>query len=108
MDRPESPVEGAAVGKTLHQEERPWEPMTFAPGHGEWFSGGGHDFEANALAVPADALPGPTPAELRPAVGPRARRPRRRPIQGLEGDIGHRPEDDPRPEHLPPGRRHRC
>jgi hypothetical protein len=52
------------VGQELHQDETALEPKTFAPGHGEWFSGGGHDFEANALAVPADALPAPTPAEL--------------------------------------------
>jgi hypothetical protein len=52
------------VGQELHQDETALEPKTFAPGHGEWFSGGGHDFEANALAVPADALAVPTPAEL--------------------------------------------
>ena len=52
------------VGQELHQDETALEPKTFAPGHGEWFSGGGHDFEANALAVPADALAAATPAEL--------------------------------------------
>jgi hypothetical protein len=61
---PSGPIPGAMVGQELHQDEVALEPKTFAPGHGEWFSGGGHDFEANALAVPADALPGPTPAEL--------------------------------------------
>ena len=61
---PGGPIPGAMVGQELHQDEAALEPKTFAPGHGEWFSGGGHDFEANALAVPADALPGPTPAEL--------------------------------------------
>ena len=64
VDGPSGPVQGAMVGQELHQDEAALEPKTFAPGHGEWFSGGGHDFEANALAVPADALPGPTPAEL--------------------------------------------
>jgi hypothetical protein len=52
------------VGQELHQDETALEPKTFAPGHGEWFSGGGHDFEANALAVPAAALAVLTPAEL--------------------------------------------
>jgi hypothetical protein len=61
---PGGPILGAMVGQELHQDEAALEPKTFAPGHGEWFSGGGHDFEANALAVPADALPAPTPAEL--------------------------------------------
>jgi hypothetical protein len=42
----------------------PLEPKIFAPGYGEFFSGGGHDFEANAITVPADAASGPTPAEL--------------------------------------------
>ena len=61
---PSGPIKGAMVGEELHQDETALEPKTFTPGHGEWFSGGGHDFEANALAVPADALRTPTPAEL--------------------------------------------
>jgi hypothetical protein len=64
VNGPSGPIPGAMVGQELHQDEAALEPKTFAPGHGEWFSGGGHDFEANALAVPADALATPTPAEL--------------------------------------------
>jgi hypothetical protein len=64
VNGPSGPIQGAMVGQELHQDETALEPKTFAPGHGEWFSGGGHDFEANALSVPADALPAPTPAEL--------------------------------------------
>jgi hypothetical protein len=64
VNGPSGPIPGAIVGQELHQDETALEPKTFAPGHGEWFSGGGHDFEANALAVPADALAVPTPAEL--------------------------------------------
>jgi hypothetical protein len=64
VNGPSGPIDGAMVGQELHQDETALEPKTFAPGHGEWFSGGGHDFEANALAVPADALSAPTPAEL--------------------------------------------
>ncbi len=61
---PVGPVEGAVIGQELHQDERALEPKIFAPGYGEFFSGGDHDFEANALSVPVDALSGPTPAEL--------------------------------------------
>ena len=64
VNGPSDPIHGAMVGQELHQDETALEPKTFAPGHGEWFSGGGHDFEANALSVPADTLPAPTPAEL--------------------------------------------
>ncbi len=41
------------------------EDKTFAPGYGEFFTGGGGDLEAMALARPTDALPGPPPADLR-------------------------------------------
>jgi hypothetical protein len=64
VDGPSGPVRGAMIGLELHQDERRLEPKTFAPGYGEFFSGAAHDFEANALSVPADALPGPPPAEL--------------------------------------------
>jgi len=40
------------------------ESKTFAPGYGEFFTGGGGDVEALVLAVPTDALSGPPPAEL--------------------------------------------
>lgn len=61
---PGGPITGAMVGTELHQDEADLEPKVFAPGHAEWFSGDGHDFEANALSVPADAQPGPLPASL--------------------------------------------
>jgi hypothetical protein len=64
VDGPAGPIEGAMVGVELHQDERALEPKTFAPGHGEFYSGTPHDFEANALAVPADALSEPVPTEL--------------------------------------------
>jgi len=69
VDGPTGPVTGAMVGQELHQDENALEAKVFAPGYGEFFSGGRHDFEANALAVPADALPGPVPVELRSIVG---------------------------------------
>ena len=65
VDGPTGPVSGAIVGQELHQDEKPLEAKVFAPGYGEFFSGGGHDFEANALSVPADALPGPVPDSLK-------------------------------------------
>ena len=66
---PGGPIPGAMVGQELHQDEAALEPKTFAPGHGEWFSGGGHDFEANALAVPAEPQGG-SPSRPQPAHGP--------------------------------------
>lgn len=65
---PTGPVHGAMVGQELHQDEQALEAKVFAPGYGEFFSGGGHDFEANALSVPADARPGPVPDTLRTLV----------------------------------------
>jgi hypothetical protein len=63
VDGPTGAVEGAMIGQELHFPGSA-EDKTFAPGYGEFFSGSGSDFEAMALAVPTDALAGPTPAEL--------------------------------------------
>lgn len=41
------------------------ESKTFAPGYGEFYTSGGGDVEALALAVPTDAASEPLPAELR-------------------------------------------
>jgi hypothetical protein len=60
---PRGPVEGAMVGEELH-DDGSREDKTFAPRYGEFFTGGGGDVEALALAVPADKLPGPSPPEL--------------------------------------------
>jgi hypothetical protein len=60
---PRGPVSGALIAKELHQDgER--EDKTFAPGYGEFFTGGGGSVEALALAVPTDARRGPVPREL--------------------------------------------
>ena len=56
-------VKGVIVGQELHMEGD-FEDKTFAPGYGELRSGLGEDYEANALAVPVDALSEPLPAEL--------------------------------------------
>jgi hypothetical protein len=52
------------VGQELHLDERRLEAKYFAPGYGEFFSGGGRTYEANALAVPVDALNQPLPGDL--------------------------------------------
>jgi hypothetical protein len=57
------PVDGAIVVEELHMDGNT-EDKTFAPGYGEFYTAGGGDVEALALAVPTDALPGPVPAEL--------------------------------------------
>jgi len=57
------PVDGTLVVQELHQDAT-LEPKTFAPGYGEWTSGGGDNLEAVVLALQADALPGLPPREL--------------------------------------------
>jgi hypothetical protein len=56
-------IKGVMVGQELHMEGD-FEDKTFAPGYGELRSGLGEDYEANALAVPVDAVSEPLPAEL--------------------------------------------
>ena len=63
LDGPLGPVEGGLVVEELHLDAST-EGKTFAPGYGEFFTSGGGDVEALALAVPTDALPGPVPAGL--------------------------------------------
>jgi hypothetical protein len=63
VDGPHGPVRGAIVVHELHMDGST-EDKTFAPGYGEFLTGGGGDLEAVALAVPTDALAGPVPAEL--------------------------------------------
>jgi hypothetical protein len=60
---PTGPVKGALVGQELHMEGDV-EDKTFAPGYGEFFSGLGQDYEATALALPADAASGRAPRAL--------------------------------------------
>ena len=60
---PRGPVQGAIVTDELHLDGT-HEDKVFAPGYGEFSTGSGGDLEALALAVPTDALPGPTPAGL--------------------------------------------
>ncbi len=54
VDGPFGPVEGALRIEELHMDGAT-EEKTFAPGYGEFFTSGGGDVEALALAVPTDA-----------------------------------------------------
>jgi hypothetical protein len=63
VDGPAGPVEGAIVGRELH-DDGTYSDKVFAPGYGEFFTGHGGEVEALALAVPTDALEGSPPAEL--------------------------------------------
>ena len=62
-DGPVGPVHGVMVAEELHMEGD-FEDKTFAPGYGELRSGLGENIEANAIAIPVDALQEPVPAEL--------------------------------------------
>jgi hypothetical protein len=63
LDGPLGPIHGGLVVDELHMDGTT-EDKTFAPGYGEFYTAGGGDVEALALAVPTDAASGPTPAEL--------------------------------------------
>jgi hypothetical protein len=63
LDGPLGTVEGGLVIQELHMDGAK-EDKTFGPGYGEFFTGGGGDVEAIALAVPTDALSEPVPADL--------------------------------------------
>lgn len=60
---PKGPIEGAMIGEQLHMDGS-YSNKTFVPGYGEFVTITGTELEALALAVPMDALPGPTPPEL--------------------------------------------
>jgi hypothetical protein len=63
LDGPLGPIDGGLVVEELHMDGTT-EKKTFAPGYGEFYTAGGGDVEALALAVPTDAASGPPPAEL--------------------------------------------
>ena len=62
-DGPFGPIDGGLVITELHMDGS-LEDKTFAPGYGEFYTSGGGDTEALALAVPIDAAPGTAPADL--------------------------------------------
>jgi hypothetical protein len=63
LEGPLGPVEGGLVIEELHMDGAT-EEKSFAPGYGEFFTAGGGDVEALALAVPTDALSEAMPPEL--------------------------------------------
>jgi hypothetical protein len=63
LDGPLGPIDGGLVAEELHMDGTT-EDKLFAPGYGEFFTAGGGDVEALALAVPTDAASGPLPAKL--------------------------------------------
>ncbi|HEX9824363.1 MAG TPA: hypothetical protein VGB51_08230, partial [Actinomycetota bacterium] len=63
LDGPLGPIEGGLVITELHMDGGT-EDKTFAPGYGEFFTSGGGDTEALAMAVPTDASSGSLPQQL--------------------------------------------
>jgi hypothetical protein len=63
LDGPLGPIEGGLVAEELHMDGTTEEKL-FAPDYGEFFTAGGGDVEALALAIPTDAASGALPDEL--------------------------------------------
>jgi hypothetical protein len=63
VDGPIGPIEGAMTADELHSDGS-HEEKIFAPGYGEFLTGGGGDVEALALAVPTNAVSEALPGEL--------------------------------------------
>lgn len=63
FDGPLGPIEGGMLADELHNDGKT-EQKEFAPGYGEFYTAGGGDVEALALAVPTDATTEPLPAQL--------------------------------------------
>src|SRR5262245_51613607 len=63
LDGPLGPIMGGMLADELHSDGKT-EQKVFAPGYGEFYTAGGGDVEALALAIPTDAATEPLPAEL--------------------------------------------
>jgi hypothetical protein len=63
LDGPLGPIEGGMLAQELHSDGNT-EQKIFAPGYGEFYTAGGGDVEALALAVPTDGTTAPLPVEL--------------------------------------------
>ena len=63
LDGPLGPIQGGMLVDELHADGKT-EQKLFVPGYGEFYTAGGGDVEALALAVPTDAATEPLPAEL--------------------------------------------
>ena len=63
LDGPLGPIQGGMLADELHSDGKT-EQKVFAPRYGEFYTAGGGDVEALALAVPTDEATEPLPAEL--------------------------------------------
>jgi hypothetical protein len=63
LDGPLGAIPGGMLADELHGDGKT-EQKIFAPGYGEFYTAGGGDVEALALAVPTDATGEPIPTEL--------------------------------------------
>src|SRR5207247_2012391 len=63
VDAAAGPIRGAILADELHSDGSV-DHKIYAPGYGEFRTTGSGDLEALAVAVPAEVLPGPAPAEL--------------------------------------------
>jgi hypothetical protein len=63
LDGPLGSLGGGLIVQEMHMDGQ-FEDKTFAPGYGEFYTAGGGDVEALAMAVPTDQSPEPAPAEL--------------------------------------------
>jgi len=63
LNGPSGPVNGAMIGRQLHMNGS-FSDKNFAPGYGEFLTATDTELEALALAVPIDALSGPSPTEF--------------------------------------------
>jgi hypothetical protein len=63
LEGPTGPIEGGLLADELHSDGKT-EQKVFAPGYGEFYTSGGGDVEALALALPTDARSEPVPVEL--------------------------------------------
>jgi hypothetical protein len=63
LEGPLGVIDGGLIVEELHMDGAT-EDKTFAPNYGEFYTAGGGDVEALALAVPTDATSEPLPAEL--------------------------------------------
>jgi hypothetical protein len=63
LEGPLGTINGGLIVKELHMDGT-YEDKTFAPGYGEFYTAGGGDVEALAMAVPTDATGGLVPEGL--------------------------------------------
>ena len=88
----DGPIQGGLLADELHSDGKT-EQKVFAPGYGEFYTAGGGDVEALALAVPTDALDRAAAGRAHDAVERGARDLRRGRVRGLDGGVRDAPRD---------------